>query len=122
MGFLDDALNKTKEVLDVAYKKTEEVVSVEKQKFDISSIKNKREKDFAELGKLCYELLKNDENASNEIKALIAAIGEKNAEIDKKNAEIQAVKNKKICPKCNANIEQNAVFCSACGEKLEVEE
>ena len=39
MGFLDDAINKTKEVFDVACQKTGEVVTTEKQKFNIASLK-----------------------------------------------------------------------------------
>ena len=121
MGFFDDALNKTKEVLDVAYKKTEEVVTTEKQKFDVSALKSKREKDFAALGKIYYEQIKDAEDLSEEISVLVSAIKEKSAEIDRLYTEIHNAKNKLICPNCSAAIEKNSVFCSSCGAKLELE-
>ena len=118
MGFFDDALNKTKEVLDVAYKKTEEVVTTEKQKFDVSTIKSKREKDYAALGKLYFEQIKDSEELSEEIKALVSAIKDKNENIERLNKEIQDAKNKRICPECSAAIDKNSVYCSCCGAKL----
>ncbi len=123
MGFFEDALTKTKEALDIAYKKTEEVVNTEKQKFDISSIKSKREKDYAALGKLYYNTVKDntDEGLSDDIKQLISSISEKTAEIDRLNREVQNAKNKRICPVCNANIDINSVYCSVCGAKLTVD-
>ena len=119
MGFFDDALNKTKEVLDVAYKKTEEVVTTEKQKFDVSSLKSKREKDFASLGKIYFEQIKDAEDLSDEEKSLVLAIKEKSAEIDRLYTEIQNTKNKRVCPNCSAAIDKKSVFCNSCGAKLE---
>lgn len=119
MGFFEDALNKTREALDVAYKKTEEVVTAEKQKLDISAIKSKREKDYAALGKIYYEAIKSQEDLSDEIKFLVEAIAEKNAEIIRLNREVQNAKNKRICPNCGANIDISSVYCNSCGAKLE---
>lgn len=119
MEFFDNALNKAKEVLDVAYKKTNEVVSTEKQKFDVSSLKSKREKDFAALGKIYFDAVKDSDGLSEETAALVSAIKEKTAEIDRLIAEIQSVKNKRICPACGAAIDSNSVFCNVCGAKVE---
>ena len=46
MGFLEDAVGKTKEVFDIACKKTDEILTLEKQKFNLASLKSKREKDI----------------------------------------------------------------------------
>ena len=40
------------------------------------------------------------------------------AEIDKLKAEINSAKNKRICPKCGAAIDQISNYCNACGAKL----
>lgn len=119
MGFLDNAINKTKEVFDVACKKTDEVVTVEKQKFNIASLRSKREKDYADLGKIYYELVKDSADISDEVRNLVDAITEKNEEIARLNEDIQSIKNKRVCPKCNANIDMNSSFCNSCGEKLD---
>lgn len=119
MGFLDDAINKTKEVLDVACKKTGEVVTVEKQKFTITSLKSKREKDFANLGKIYFDLIKDDIDIDDNTRNLVDAIIEKNEEIDRLNQEIQNIKNNRICYNCGANVNEKSVYCNNCGIKFD---
>ncbi len=119
MGFLDDAINKTKEVLDVACKKTDEVVTVEKQKFNIASLKSKLEKDYADLGRIYYELAKDNTDLDDNTRNLVDAIVEKNEEIARLNADIQNIKNKRVCPACKANIDKNSAYCNNCGKKLD---
>ena len=121
MSFIDDAINKTKEVFDVACKKTDEVVTTHKQKFSIASLESKREKDFADLGRIYFELAKNNTDLTDEARNLVDAISEKNAEIARLNQDIQNTKNKRICPNCNANIDMNSVYCNNCGAKLNIE-
>ncbi len=121
MSFIDDAINKTKEVFDVACKKTDEVVTTQKQKFSIASLESKREKDFADLGRIYFELAKNSTDLTDEARNLVDAISEKNAEIARLNQDIQNTKNKRICPNCNANIDVNSVYCNNCGAKLTIE-
>lgn len=118
MEFLDNAIVKTKEAFDVACKKTGEVVNTKKLEFDLASLRSKQDKDFSALGRICFDLYKNDENATDEVKALVSAIAEKNKKMAELNAAIVAAKNKRLCPKCSAPVEKNAVFCSNCGEKI----
>ena len=121
MSFIDDAINKTKEVFDVACKKTDEVVTTQKQKFSIASLESKREKDFADLGRIYFELAKNSTDLTDEARNLVDAISEKNEEIARLNQDIQNTKNKRICPNCNAKIDVNSVYCNNCGAKLTIE-
>ena len=121
MSFIDDAINKTKEVFDVACKKSDDVVRTQKQNFIISSLESMREKDFADLGRIYFELAKNSTDLTNEARNLVDAISEKNAEIARLNQDIQNTKNKRICPNCNANIDVNSVYCNNCGAKLTIE-
>lgn len=121
MEFLDNAVNKAKEAFDVARKKTGEVVNTEKQKFDVSSLKSKRDKHFCALGKIYFELIKDTEELEDETKELVIAIKEKNEKIDALNAEILSAKNKRICPNCGANIDVNSVYCNSCGIKLVID-
>ena len=72
LNSIDQAMNKAKEVFDVACKKTGEVVNTQKQKFDVSSLENKRAKDFEKLGSLYFDLIKN-EKIENEIIAELVA-------------------------------------------------
>ena len=93
MGFLDDALNKTKEVIDVACEKTDEVVSVEKLKFNISSIKKNREKEYVELGKIYFEMIKDKDDLSEQEQKIVDGIIRKTNEIEEQNREISNYKN-----------------------------
>ncbi len=118
MGFLDDAINKTKEVFDVACQKTGEVVSVEKLKFNVASLKSKREKDYTDLGKIYFELVKDNTDLDDNTRNLVDAIREKNEEIVRLNIDIQNAKNKVYCPSCGAGVAENSSYCNSCGAKL----
>lgn len=122
MDFFDNAVNKAKEVFDVACKKTNEVVTTQKQKFDIATIENKRNKDFEALGKLYFEAVKDTEIEDTAINMIVTKIKEKNELIKQINEEMGATKNMKVCPACNAFIKDDAAFCSSCGAKLEKED
>lgn len=118
MDFFDDVVNKAKEAIDVASKKTGEVVNTQKQKFDIASLENKRAKDFAVLGEIYYNKIKDGEAQDENISELVLSIKEKSEKIEKLKEEVNSAKNKRICPKCGAAIEQTSNYCNACGEKL----
>lgn len=122
MDFFDDAINKTKEVFETVSQKTGEVIATEKQKFDIASLKSKREKDYTALGKVYYKMICGGGEAPDEARAIVEAIKAKDAEIERLSGEIQKTKNKKACPACGAFIDKNSVFCSVCGAKLGGEE
>ena len=122
MEFFDDAVNKTKEVFETVSKKTGEVITTEKHKFNIASIKTKRDKDFIALGKIYFEMIKDDDSVGEEVKSLTENIKSKSAEIERLAGEIQNTKNKLICPKCGANIDKNSLYCNICGAKIFGEE
>lgn len=119
MGFFEDAISKTKEVFNVACQKTGEIVTTEKQKFSVTSLKSKREKDFADLGRIYFDMVKDADDIDDETRNLVDAIIEKNEEIARLNDDIQNTKNKLICPYCGANIDMKSSFCNICGKKLD---
>lgn len=119
MDFFDNAVNKAKEAIDIACKKTNDVVTTQKQKFDVAAVENKRAKDYEKLGMLYFEIVKDTEIEDSQIKALVDAIKEKNEKIKDLKAEINAAKNKRVCPNCAASIDKESVFCNNCGTKLQ---
>lgn len=118
MDFFDDMVNKAKEAIDVASKKTGEVVNTQKQKFDIASLESKRAKDYAVLGEIYYNKIKDGAVEDENVSELVLAIRAKSEKIEKLKAEVNSAKNKRICPKCGAAIEQTSNYCNACGAKL----
>ncbi|MBR4909884.1 MAG: zinc ribbon domain-containing protein [Clostridia bacterium] len=119
MEFFEDALNKTKEVFGTVSQKTGEVIATEKQRFELATVKSKREKDYKALGKIYYGIIKDDASAPEAAKALAESITAKNAEIERLNAEIANAKYKRVCENCGASIDKNSVFCNFCGAKLD---
>lgn len=116
---LDNILVKAKEVFETAYKKADDVVSVQKQKFDVSTLENKLNKDFETLGRLCYEEMQKGAFADNDVfKSAFDEIAAKSAQIEEMKNDILKVKNKKRCPACDAAVDKNAVFCNVCGVKF----
>jgi hypothetical protein len=122
MEFINNAIIKVKEAVDVACKKTGEVVTAEKQKFDISTLKAKRDKDFTALGKIYYEKVKFQTVNDIEVLNLVDSINQKNDEINRLLKEFNESKNKGVCPKCYSSVDVNSAFCSSCGAKLNIEE
>lgn len=118
MDFLNNAVNTAREAFDIAYKKTGELVDSQKQKFDIASLENKRNKSFEALGKLYFEFVKDENIENDEIKALVEEIKEKNEKIEKLKEEMNSIKNKVVCENCSALNDETALFCSTCGNKL----
>ncbi len=116
--FFDNAFEKAKSAFETAYKKTGEVVNIEKLKFNISSIKSKREKLYAKLGKNVFENFSENVTELDENKEIFDEINELNKKIEDLNNEINYAKSKRTCPSCNACVEENATFCSKCGAKL----
>ncbi len=117
---LDNIIIKAKEVFETAYKKTGDAARVGKQKFDISSLESKLNKSYEILGKLCYDSIVNggvfDADA---VKPVTDDIAEKLSQLEEMKKDVAKVKNKKLCKKCGAELDKNATFCSACGEKAE---
>ncbi len=118
MDFIDDAVTKAKEAIDIACKKTNEVVNTQKQKFDIAALENKRAKDFEMLGMLYYESLKTGSMNDKKINAVVNEITAKNKKIKQLNEEMNSIKNKRICPKCGSAVDNLSNYCGVCGEKL----
>lgn len=123
MDFFDEAINRAKEAFDIACKKTNEVVHIGKQKFDIASIENKRAKDYEALGVIYFDLIKDNENIGDlTVKALVEEIKAKTKKIAELKEELNASKFKRCCPKCGAVVDDIAVFCTICGERLKKED
>ncbi|MBR5473575.1 MAG: hypothetical protein IKU82_06285 [Clostridia bacterium] len=89
MGFLDNAINKTKEAVDAACKKTEEIIGEEKTQVDIIVLKTKCEKDYMKLGEIYYNILMSQGEIPAEEKALIDDIDQKKIEIAKLEKELE---------------------------------
>lgn len=122
MDFLDNALYKAKEALDVVSKKTGDIITTQKQKFDIASLETKRSREFQKLGEIYYNLIKNSEIEDKNTQKVVESIIRIDNDIYRLKDEINTATYQKVCPYCETNISKTAVYCSSCGAKLEIEE
>lgn len=69
---------------------------------------------FTEIGKIYY---KTPENV-DELKMLTDDIDTRKRRIKKMRFELQTKKGFKICPNCQAEVQEKFMFCGVCGAKL----
>ncbi|MFA9378005.1 MAG: zinc ribbon domain-containing protein [Lachnotalea sp.] len=103
---------------DVA-KKAKELAEISSLNGKISSQEEIIRETYLDLGKEFYEKYKND--SENEFEAKCDIITASYVEIEEIKKEINKIKNFKICPSCSAELTADAVFCSKCGYKFEIE-
>lgn len=119
MEIFENAMDKARETMDVATAKANEVITVQKQKFEIATLKTKRNKDFELLGKLYFKKLKGVDTDDEAIELVVNEITDKTREIKRLRAEIDAVKNGIKCPECDSLLEEDAEICPVCGAKID---
>ena len=119
MDMFENLLDKAKDAFDVALKATGEAVDTGKQKFNVVSLETKISKDYKALGELCYKKHKGEDIDFKKINELVADIDAKINEINEIKQAIKNAKAKRICAACGAAIEEDTIFCSYCGAKLE---
>lgn len=118
MDFLNDCLDKAKELFETAKEKTDKAARIGKQWYDIGALEARINKSYQALGRVSFENYKNDESAPDEVKALISQIESELETLQLAREELERMRASRLCPACSGAIAENAVFCSHCGQKL----
>ncbi len=118
MGFLDDFLNKTKNVVDTTTKKTGEFVELQKVNMKISETVNSINKAYLEIGRMLYESSKGRGEFAEEIDQKISAIDDFNETLTSLKDEANDLKGVIICTKCGKENPEESAFCASCGNAL----
>ena len=119
MEIFENAMDKARETMDVATAKANEMIAIQKQKFEIATLKSKRNKDFEMLGKLYFKKLKGADMDDEAIDLIVNEITDKTREIKKIKAEIDAVKNGSKCPECDSVVDEDCEICPVCGANID---
>ena len=106
------------EAADTVTKKTEEAVNTQKIKSEISRLGRANEKDFAEMGRLVYEIYKKGEMEDADLRAISEEIEKREILISEKQEALTAETKTKTCHSCGSTVDEDAVFCPDCGQKL----
>jgi hypothetical protein len=70
---------------------------------------------FTDIGKKYY---KNPDGDNQELKVLCDDIDQRRRRIKKMRYELNGIRGYKICPKCDAEVNERFQFCGRCGARL----
>jgi len=123
-----DFFNKLGNIANKTYKsasqKTGELAKEAKIKLKMNENKSKINDLYEEIGKIIYQKHIHGEEVKIEedVNAYCKQIDELSKEIEKYQEEVLALKNKRICENCYAEIELKSKYCPHCGFEQPEEE
>lgn len=111
---LGDIANKT---YKNASQKTGEIAKEAKIKMKMNENKGKIKDLYEEIGKIVYQKhIHGDEvEIEEDLNTYCSQIDELSSKIEKAQEDVLALKNKRICENCYAEIELKAKYCPHCG-------
>lgn len=118
MSLFNDVVINAKNIATAVSKKTGEVLDKSKVKIAIADITNEMNKNYRALGVLSYEILKDNEDISDEIKEYIVKIGELDTELKSLKETLSIMDNEIKCQNCGSANKSVDLYCSRCGSKL----
>lgn len=118
----DDVVVNAKAAASVVSKKASTIYDTSKHKITAAEIRSEINKKLRDLGTFTYKAEVHGLDMTEQIKATVAEIQELKDNLDIINDHIDAIKNQKKCPQCEAKVPKNSLFCNICGAKLEEEE
>lgn len=122
MNFWDGVYKKVSNAANYTAKETGRLSELAKVKYNLMREKSKLEDAYKEMGELYYNQMKNSEYDDKKIALAYDKIEKSLAEIERLNAQENAVNNTKVCTKCGEKLDKETLFCPKCGEELKVEE
>lgn len=114
MGFFSDLSKKTSETTGKIARETKLKLKINENKGKINDI-------YEEIGKKVYEKHVREEklDISTDLAEECSQIDALAKEVEDARVEILSLNQKRICNKCSAEIDKEALFCPKCGEKQE---
>lgn len=101
-------------------KKAKELADIAKLSNQVSSEKDKINKNYLEIGRAYYNAHVADENYDYE--GLCGEITVSMDKISQLKKDIQNLKGTKLCESCGVELSKEAAYCSSCGAKVAEEE
>lgn len=120
MSVLDNITKKVTETAKAAAKKSSELVEVTKLNMSIGAEEDKIEKVYAEIGKSVYRTFADGKGVAESFVEQCEKIKSYEENIRQMKQKILELKNTKICPSCDVELEADVAFCPKCGAKQEI--
>lgn len=117
MNFFNKLGNIANKTYKSASQKTGDIAKEAKIKMKMNENKGKIKDLYEEMGKIVYQKSINNENINikDDLDSYCSQIDELSKEVEKAQEEMLALKNKRICENCYAEIELKAKYCPHCG-------
>lgn len=120
MAFFDDLGKKISQAGQTTMQKTREMADVARINSQISDEEKRINDMYLQIGKQYVELHASD--CEEAFQGMIQTITDSENKIKEYKVQIQDIKGVIRCPKCGAEVPKGALFCSACGEKMQEEQ
>lgn len=115
----EELIGKTRDAAELARRKTGDFLEVTKLKLALSDVEKQITTTMEGIGRLVYDARKSDEDVSDLLEQAFAAVDDLEKEANDIRAQICVYKNVKECAACHALNDEDAVYCAACGNKLD---
>lgn len=122
MTFFKDITKKVSNSAKVAARKSGNLVEVTKLGLNINTEEEKIKKAYAEIGEIIYKLYEGGKTTDSEYMEICKKIVSYKENIQDMRDKILFLKDIKICPQCNGELECKYAYCNMCGAKQEIPE
>lgn len=120
MAFFDNFTKKVSEATQTVAQKGRDIADITKLNIAISDEERKIDELYKKIGELFVERVGG--SVEGEFADLVGEIKASEQKIAESKQQIKDIKGITTCPKCKTELSADAVFCTACGEKLSKEE
>lgn len=118
MAFMDEVVRKTQKAGQVIAEKATDVYGYTKSSFSIAALENKFNDKLIEIGAFVLDNSDGMEQDEQVLADLIAQAKELKEKISTERVERSKILDEVNCPTCGKANAKDAVYCSACGNKL----
>ena len=116
MAFFDNLTKKVSEATQTVAQKGKDLAEITKLNIAISDEERKIDELYKEIGKIFVEHI--GDSADGEFADKIRGIKSAQARIAECKQQIKDIKGIEVCTKCGAELPADALFCNACGAKV----
>ncbi len=119
MSIFEDAVLGAKTVTAAVSEKAGRFVDISRLRLSAAELSKNIADRYEALGRAVYDAQKAGEDVGGIIAASVNGIDALYVRLDDINMKIARLRDKKYCVACGATVEENALFCSRCGARIE---
>ena len=121
MSIFEDAFIGAKNVTTTVGEKAGKLVDISRLRLSAAELNRDIASRYEAMGRAVYDAKKVGEDVDGIISECVIGLDALYTRLDDINMKIARIKDKKYCKSCGALIDENALFCSRCGSRIERE-